>query len=114
MLIQALLNVARNAVQASGSKGLITVRTRIARQGVVAGSAYRMAARIDVLDDGPGVPPELTDSLFFPLVTGRVEGIGLGLSIAQTLVQQHHGIIEYAREQERTMFSILLPLDGAL
>ena len=114
MLIQALLNVARNAVQAVGGKGRITVRTRIARQGVVAGSAYRMAARIDVLDDGPGVPPELTDSLFFPLVTGRVEGIGLGLSIAQTLVQQHHGIIEYAREQGRTMFSILLPLDGAL
>lgn len=114
MLIQALLNVARNAVQALDGRGRITMRTRIARHGVVAGSAYRMAARIDVLDNGPGVPDELADSLFFPLVTGRVEGTGLGLSIAQTLVQQHHGIIEYAREQERTVFSILLPLDGAL
>jgi two-component system, NtrC family, nitrogen regulation sensor histidine kinase GlnL len=113
MLIQSLLNIARNAVQAQAGRGCITVRTRIARQGVVAGCAYRMAARIDVLDDGPGVPSELADSLFFPLVTGRVDGTGLGLCIAQTLVQQHHGIIEYAREHGRTVFSILLPLDGA-
>ncbi|NKC11195.1 MAG: PAS domain-containing protein [Gammaproteobacteria bacterium] len=110
-LIQALLNVMRNAVHAVGDGGRVLLRTRIARHCSVGSRHYRLAIRIDVVDNGPGVPPELADTLFYPLVTGRPEGTGLGLSIAQSLVNQHGGIIEMHREAHETVFSILLPLE---
>lgn len=112
-LIQALLNVARNAVQAVGEHGEVLLRTRIERHCSVGSRRLRLAVRIDVVDDGPGVPPGLADTLFYPLVTGRSEGTGLGLSIAQSLVGQHGGIIELRGDGPGTTFSIYLPVESA-
>jgi two-component system, NtrC family, nitrogen regulation sensor histidine kinase GlnL len=109
-MIQALLNVARNALQAQGDKGRIVLRTR-ARSNVTIGSAlHRLVASVQVEDAGPGVPEALRASIFYPLVTGRANGTGLGLAVAQELVTRNGGIIEYESELGRTVFSLLLPL----
>ncbi len=116
-LIQALLNVARNAAQALTSemnlpwrKGTIIFRTRVARQVTVLRQRYKLALELQVIDDGPGVPEGIRDRIFSPLVSGREGGTGLGLSLAQTLIGNHHGIIECASRPGRTVFTILLPL----
>jgi two-component system, NtrC family, nitrogen regulation sensor histidine kinase GlnL len=111
LLIQALLNVARNAVHAVAGNGQVSLRTRIDRHRTIGTRTLRLAARIDVVDDGPGVPDELKDTLFYPMVTGRCDGAGLGLSIAQTLVTQHGGIIELADTLTGSVFSIILPVE---
>ncbi len=109
-LIQAVLNVARNAVQAVGETGSVLIRTRVQRQIGIGSQHHRLAARIDVVDDGPGIPDDLGNHIFYPLVTGRSDGTGLGLSIAQSLVNQHGGLIECRSQPGRTEFSILLPI----
>jgi two-component system, NtrC family, nitrogen regulation sensor histidine kinase GlnL len=109
-LIQALLNVARNALQAQGDRGRIVLRTR-ARSNVIVGSLqHRLVASVQVEDSGPGVPPHLRSSIFYPLVTGRPNGTGLGLAVAQELVTRNGGIIEFESETGRTVFTLLLPL----
>jgi two-component system nitrogen regulation sensor histidine kinase GlnL len=111
-VIQALLNVARNALQAVGDQGRIVMRSR-ARSNVNIGSKrHRLVAEVQVEDNGPGVPPELVKTLFYPLVTGRSNGTGLGLAVAQDLITRHGGIIEFTSEPGRTIFSLLLPLEG--
>ena len=107
-LVQAVLNVVRNAVQARGER--IAIRTRVVHQAHIGRRQHPLAARIDVIDDGPGVPPDLAEAVFYPMVSGRAEGSGLGLPIAQSLVSRHGGIIEYGREAGETTFSILLPI----
>jgi len=109
-LIQAILNVARNAAQAMGGRGEIRFRTRIARQVTIARTRWRHAVAVEIEDDGPGVPAELADKIFFPLVSGRDGGTGLGLSLAQAYVHQHHGLIEFESVPGRTCFTILLPV----
>jgi two-component system nitrogen regulation sensor histidine kinase GlnL len=109
-LIQAILNVARNAAQAMAGRGEIRFRTRIARQVTIAKTRYRLAAAIEIEDNGPGVPERLADKIFFPLVSGREGGTGLGLSLAQNYVHQHHGLIEFESAPGRTCFMILLPV----
>jgi two-component system nitrogen regulation sensor histidine kinase GlnL len=116
-LIQAVLNVARNAAQAlepaaraSGRRGTIIFRTRIARQITIARQRHKLALELHVIDDGPGVPAEIRDRIFNPLVSGREGGSGLGLSLAQTYVQYHGGMIECDSRPGRTVFRILLPL----
>jgi two-component system, NtrC family, nitrogen regulation sensor histidine kinase GlnL len=109
-MIQALLNVARNALQAQGDKGRIVLRTR-ARSNVSIGSVvHRLTASVQVEDTGPGVPEHLRSSIFYPLVTGRANGTGLGLAVAQELVTRNGGIIEFESEFGRTVFTLLLPL----
>jgi two-component system nitrogen regulation sensor histidine kinase GlnL len=109
-MIQALLNVARNALQAQGDKGRIVLRTR-ARSNVSIGSVvHRLTASVQVEDTGPGVPEHLRASIFYPLVTGRANGTGLGLAVAQELVTRNGGIIEFESEFGRTVFTLLLPL----
>jgi two-component system, NtrC family, nitrogen regulation sensor histidine kinase GlnL len=109
-LIQALLNVARNALQAQGDQGRIVLRTR-ARSNVSIGSVqHRLVASVQVEDNGPGVPQHLRSSIFYPLVTGRANGTGLGLAVAQDLVTRNGGIIEFDSELGRTVFTVLLPL----
>ena len=109
-MIQALLNVARNALQAQGDLGRIVLRTR-ARSNVSIGSAqHRLVASVQVEDAGPGVPAHLRSSIFYPLVTGRANGTGLGLAVAQELVTRNGGIIEFESETGRTVFTLLLPL----
>ena len=109
-LIQAILNVARNAAQATQGRGEILFETRISRQVTVARQRYRHAISVAIEDDGPGVPPELAERIFHPLVSGREGGTGLGLSLAQSFVSQHHGMIEFESVPGRTRFVILLPL----
>ena len=109
-IIQALLNLARNAVQAMHGRGVLPLRTRGARQVTIARRKYRHAARIDIIDNGPGVPEAIRDKLFYPLVSGREGGTGLGLSIAQTYITQHNGVIEYESRPGRTCFTVYLPV----
>jgi two-component system nitrogen regulation sensor histidine kinase GlnL len=107
-LIQAVLNIARNAAQAGANK--IEFRTRAIRQPTIMRQRFRLALELQVLDDGPGVPDEIRDRIFNPLVSGRQGGTGLGLSLAQTFVQYHQGVIEFDSRPGRTLFRILLPL----
>ena len=109
LLIQAILNVARNAVQALVSGGRVRLCTRIERQLTIATKLHRLVIRVDIKDDGAGVPEGLLEQIFFPLVTGRAEGTGLGLSVAQSVVRQHGGLIECTSKPGDTTFSILLP-----
>ena len=109
-LIQAILNVARNAAQATGGHGEIRLTTRIARQVTIARNRFRHAIAVSIEDDGPGVPPHLADRIFYPLVSGRDGGTGLGLSLAQSFVSQHQGLVEFDSVPGRTRFTILLPV----
>jgi len=107
-LIQAVLNIARNAAQAGASQ--IGFRTRAVRQITILRQRHRLALELQVIDDGPGVPAEIQERIFSPLVSGREGGTGLGLSLAQTYVQYHQGVIEFESRPGRTIFRILLPL----
>ncbi len=114
-LIQAVLNIAHNAAQALADRLMqgdaeIILQTRIARQVTVNKKRYRLALELHVIDNGPGIPEAIKDRLFFPLVSGRDGGSGLGLNLAQTFVQQHQGLIECDSVPGRTDFKILIPL----
>lgn len=109
-LIQAVLNIARNAAQSLNGTGRIQLRTRVARQVTLAKRRYRLALNIEIIDNGPGIPADLKDRIFFPLVSGREGGTGLGLMLAQNYVNQHRGMIEFDSEPGETRFSLLLPL----
>jgi two-component system nitrogen regulation sensor histidine kinase GlnL len=112
-LIQAVLNVVRNAAQAiagAGRPGSIVLRTRAVRQVTLLRQRYRLALELQVIDDGPGVPEDIRDRIFNPLVSGRDGGSGLGLSLAQTFVHYHRGTIECDSRPGRTVFRIMLPL----
>lgn len=109
-LIQAVLNISRNAAQAMEGNGTITFRSRIARRLTLAKKHYRLAISLEIIDDGPGIPDDIKERVFFPLVSGREGGTGLGLMIAQTFVHQHHGLIEVDSQPGRTCFTILLPI----
>jgi two-component system, NtrC family, nitrogen regulation sensor histidine kinase GlnL len=110
-IIQALLNIARNAAQAMQGKGTINLRTRVARRITLARRLYPLAIVVQVIDNGPGVPEELKDRIFFPLVSGREGGSGLGLTLAQTFISQHHGTIELESRPGYTCFTVLLPIE---
>jgi two-component system nitrogen regulation sensor histidine kinase GlnL len=107
-LIQAVLNIARNAAQAGART--ITFRTRALRNVTILKQRHKLALELQVIDDGPGVPAEIQDKIFNPLVSGREGGTGLGLSLAQTFVHYHQGVIEFESRPGRTTFRILLPL----
>ena len=114
-LIQAVLNIAHNAAQALAERvalgdAEIIFSTRIARQVTFGKQRYRLALELHVIDNGPGVADSIKDRIFYPLVSGRDGGSGLGLTLAQTFVQQHHGLIECDSVPGRTDFKILIPL----
>jgi len=109
-IIQALLNIGRNAAQAVKGRGEIVLRTRVARQVTLARKLHRLGVLVQIIDNGPGIPEALREKIFFPLVSGREGGTGLGLTIAQNFIQQHGGLIEVDSEPGRTCFTILLPL----
>ncbi|HXR59097.1 MAG TPA: nitrogen regulation protein NR(II) [Burkholderiales bacterium] len=115
-LIQAVLNVVRNAAQALLSEanhargGMIALRTRSARQVTIARRRHKLALELQVIDDGPGIPEDIRDRVFNPLVSGREGGSGLGLALVQTYVQNHGGVVEFDSRPGRTVFTILLPL----
>jgi two-component system nitrogen regulation sensor histidine kinase GlnL len=111
-LIQAVLNVTRNAMQAVGGSGRITLRTRVRSSTYIGQVRHKLVALVEIEDNGPGVPSQLIKTLFLPLVTGRTNGTGLGLAVAQDLVTRHGGIIEFTSQPGRTIFSLLLPLES--
>ena len=114
-LIQTVLNIAHNACQALSEQiaegnAEITFRSRVARQITFGKQRYRLALELHVIDNGPGVPDSIKERIFYPLVSGRDGGSGLGLTLAQTFVQQHHGTIECESAPGHTDFQILIPL----
>lgn len=109
-LIQVFLNLVRNAAQAMSGQGQIILRTRIARQVTVLKKRHPLAIVIQIIDNGPGIPSHLRDKIFYPLVSGRSDGHGLGLTLAQDYINQHFGSIEFDSEPGRTCFSVMLPL----
>lgn len=110
-LIQATLNIVRNAAQAMEGNGEIRLRTRIARQVTLARKRHRHAIELSVVDNGPGIPEAIRERILYPLVSGRDDGSGLGLTIAQTFITQHQGTIAYESVPGHTRFTILLPVD---
>ena len=112
-LEQAILNVLNNAVQAleNTPKAKIIMRTRTDHQVLIKGQTHRLAARIEICDNGPGISFELQETLFYPMVTGRVGGSGLGLSITRNLIEQHSGNINVQSEPGKTNFTVLLPIN---
>ncbi len=114
-LIQAVLNIVHNACQALNERidegdACITLRTRVSRQVTIGKQRFRLALELHIQDNGPGVPDSLRDRIFYPLVSGRDGGSGLGLTLAQTFVQQHQGTIECDSAPGRTVFKIVIPL----
>ena len=115
-LIQCTLNIVRNAYQALTENPeqlnpMITLRTRIKRQMILGGQRYKLALQIDIEDNGPGIETQLLKSIFYPMVSNRAAGNGLGLSIAQSIINQHHGLIECDSQPGLTVFSLTLPLE---
>lgn len=116
-LIQALLNIAGNALQAllenpaQEEAARIVLRTRALRQFTIGATRHRLVIRVDIVDNGPGIPPALLETIFYPMVSGRANGTGLGLSIAQDIVHQYRGLIECESRPGQTLFSILLPVE---
>lgn len=110
-MVQALLNLVRNATAALDGQGTLTLRTRAVMNFTIGDIRHSVVAAIDIEDDGPGILPELQDSVFYPLVTSRVDGTGLGLPVAQELVNRHGGLIEFESRPGRTVFTVLLPLN---
>ncbi len=117
-LIQAVLNVARNAVHALKESGIgnakVTFRTRSERQVTLSKKRYRVAIKLEIIDNGPGIPPSMMDKIFYPLVTGHASGTGLGLALAQTFITQHHGMIDCDSKPGRTCFTMLIPIESSV
>lgn len=109
-LIQAMLNIARNAAQSTGGVGKVLFQTRIARQVTIIRERFQLALDIRICDSGDGVPEHLKDTIFYPLVTGRDGGTGVGLSLAQNFINQHSGVIEFESAPGNTQFIVLLPV----
>jgi two-component system nitrogen regulation sensor histidine kinase GlnL len=114
-LIQAVLNIAHNAAQALAKRiesgdAVLTFQTRVARQVTLVKVRYRLALDLHIMDNGPGIPPEIQNRIFYPLVSGRDGGSGLGLTLAQTFIQQHMGVIECESRPGCTDFRLLIPL----
>ena len=109
-MIQAVLNIARNAAQAMSGNGQITLRTRAVRQVTLLKHRWKLAIEVQVIDNGPGIPRAILERMFYPLVSGREGGTGLGLTIAQSFIQQHQGTIECESRPGHTQFIIRLPV----
>ncbi len=109
-LIQAFLNIVRNGVRAAGAEGVLGFTTRILRQFTIGNILHRLVISVEIEDNGEGIPKELQERIFFPMVTGG-DGMGLGLSISQTLINRHQGLIEFTSKPGQTIFRVLLPLE---
>ena len=109
-LIQVVLNIARNAAQAMKGNGQLKLRTRIARQVTLARKRYKHALVVEINDTGPGIPDDIRERIFYPLVSGRAGGSGLGLTLAQTFINEHGGTIGFDSQPGNTTFTLLLPI----
>jgi two-component system nitrogen regulation sensor histidine kinase GlnL len=113
-MVQAFLNLVRNAAAALDGQGKITLRSRAVTNFTIGDIRHRVIASIEIEDDGPGIPYDLQDSVFYPLVTSRPEGTGLGLPAAQELISRHGGLIEFDSRPGRTVFYVRIPLEQEL
>lgn len=111
-LIQIVFNIVGNALKAVGDSGRILFKTRILRNYVINHKQYKLALKLEVIDDGRGVPDNIRNKLFFPMISGSAKGTGLGLSIAQSLANRHRGVIEFTSTPGDTRFKLLLPIDN--
>lgn len=109
-MVQAFLNLIRNAATALAGQGLITLRSRAVLNFTIGDVRHPVVASIEIQDDGPGIAAELQDSIFYPLVTSRADGTGLGLPAAQELISRHGGLIEFDSRPGKTVFQVLVPL----
>ena len=109
-MIQAFLNLARNAMQSVGDQGRLVFRTRALSNFTLGGDQHRLVLSAEIEDNGPGIPEELKETIFYPLVTGKPTGTGLGLTIAQDLVSRNGGLIEFVSQPGRTIFQLRLPV----
>lgn len=109
-LIQALINLVRNSIQALELKGNITIRTRTEPSYTIGNEYCSLVAKIDVIDNGPGIPDEKLKEIFYPMVSTKPDGMGLGLTIAQSIIMQNSGLIECSSKQRETTFTIVLPI----
>jgi two-component system nitrogen regulation sensor histidine kinase GlnL len=109
-MIQAFLNLARNALQSVGERGRLVFRTRALSNLTLGGEQHRLVLSAEIEDDGPGIPDDIKDTIFYPLVSGRSMGTGLGLTIAQELVGRNGGLIEFVSQPGRTVFQLRLPV----
>ena len=114
LLVQAILNITKNAIRAVSTAGEIVFQTRVLRNYTIGDTVHKLVACISIIDDGPGVPEDITAQIFFPMVSGRTDGSGLGLAISQMLINQHDGLIEFDSVPGRTEFKILLPIDSEI
>lgn len=112
-ILQAILNIVNNAVQALKGQGKITLKTRVASNQTINGKRVKLCVKVSVVDNGPGIPEQIQDTLFYPMVSGRSDGTGIGLSISQTLVHQHQGKLSCSSRPGQTEFTILLPINEA-
>jgi two-component system nitrogen regulation sensor histidine kinase GlnL len=116
-LIQAVLNIGRNAVEAINravppiKAAQIQLRTRALRQFTIGTHRHRLVVRIEIVDNGPGVPAKLLETIFLPMVSGRPDGTGLGLSISQSIINRHSGLIECSSQPGNTNFSLYIPVE---
>lgn len=113
-MVQALLNLVQNALAALEGQGRITLRSRAIMNFTIGDVRHPVVASIEIEDDGPGIPADLQDSVFYPLVTSKPEGTGLGLPAAQELISRHGGLIEFESRPGRTVFQVRIPLGGEL
>ena len=110
-MVQALLNLVSNAATALEGQGSLSLRTRAVHNFTIGDTRHRVIASIEIEDDGPGIPHDLQDSIFYPLVTSRPEGTGLGLPAAQELISRHGGLIEFESRPGKTVFFVRVPID---
>jgi two-component system nitrogen regulation sensor histidine kinase GlnL len=110
-MVQAFMNLVRNAATALDGQGTITLRSRAVTNFTIGDTRHRVIASIEIEDDGPGIPAELQDTIFYPLVTGNPHGTGLGLPAAQELIGRHGGLIEFESRPGRTVFQVRIPLE---
>jgi two-component system nitrogen regulation sensor histidine kinase GlnL len=117
-LIQAILNIARNAMQAllehRVPNPVITFKTRVHHSFTIAGKHHKIVCKLGIIDNGPGIPEDIKERIFFPMISDRNGGSGLGLTIAQTIISSHQGMIKCQSEQGNTCFSICLPIEGSV
>jgi len=115
-LIQAVLNIVRNAMQALAESGttdpIIVIRTRTVNQVTIGPVMHKMVARIEIIDNGPGISAEIEENIFYPLISGRANGTGLGLSLSQNILKNHNGLIECERLDDKTHFILSIPISN--
>ena len=111
-LIQIVLNIMVNSIKAVGDNGNIQIKTRVNRNHIINNKQYKLSLRLEIKDDGVGVPDDIRDKLFFPMISGSADGTGLGLSIAQSLAQRQNGVIEFESQPGETCFILSIPMDN--